>query len=140
MFYLDSSVVVAALTAEDHTPRAQQWAAQASKGIVFISDWVSAEVSAALTAKLRNRDLTESLWREALESYRALGNTSFARLPIRRASFEQAARLVELSRRPLSAGDALHLALAKHHEVVLATLDRRQADAAAALGIAAELI
>ena len=53
MPYLDTSILVAALTAESETSRMQIWiAAQASDELV-ISPWVVTESSAALSIKVR---------------------------------------------------------------------------------------
>src|SRR5207302_1193121 len=53
MLYLDTSLLVAALTPETRTIELQQWLGRQKPDELVISDWVVAEFSAALAAKLR---------------------------------------------------------------------------------------
>ncbi len=51
--YVDTSVLVAALTHESRTGEMQEWLAAQPVGGLAISDWVMTEFSAALSVKLR---------------------------------------------------------------------------------------
>ena len=51
--------------------------------------------------------------------------------------FRVAARIADQHKLGLRAGDALHLAIAADHGATIATLDKRLADAALALGVTA---
>jgi predicted nucleic acid-binding protein len=55
--YLDTSLLVAALTVEANSSGVQTWLSQQAPGDLVISDWVEAEFSAALSIKLRTGQL-----------------------------------------------------------------------------------
>jgi predicted nucleic acid-binding protein len=138
--YLDTSVLVCALTHEAATPRVQAWLARQAAGDLMISDWVVTEVSSALSIKLRTGAITQPQRADALAGFRRLTDRSLSCAPVERAHFSDAARLADQFALGLRAADALHLAVARTHGAILCTLDRRLADAAGAVGAKAELI
>ena len=139
MFYLDSSLVVALLTAEPDSDRVEAWIAGQAADALAASDWVTVEVSAALAAKLRSGAIDASLRQQALDALAGM-RAGLSWLGIGTAHFATAARLAADNAAKLRAGDALHLALAVEHGATLATLDKRQAEAGAALGIATTIV
>lgn len=135
MFYLDTSVVVALLSAEEHTARALDWMADNADSQIAVSLWVETELAAALAAKIRLGEMGPERRDAAEESYRALRRESLKSIDILPSHFANAARLARSIAASLRGGDALHLAVAGVAGATLCTLDRRQAEAGDALGI-----
>lgn len=133
MFYLDASAVVAMFTNEARTTDVQEWAR--GHAPLAISDWVTVEFRSAVAAKGRIGDLDEGLRQQALDAYQAARRTAFISFDIDTSVFGQAAKLAGNVKAALRAGDALHLAIAIEHGAVLATLDRRQVETGALLGV-----
>jgi predicted nucleic acid-binding protein len=140
MSYLDTSVIVAALTQEATTARIQTWLSAQAPGSLSVSEWVRTEVSSALALKLRTGQIEANHRASALAAFTQLAANSFVVLPVSAASFRAAAGFVDRADLGLRAGDALHLAIAAEHGEVLFTLDRRFADAANQLGVQAQLL
>lgn len=59
MLYLDTSLLVAALTREPRTAAIQKWLATQNPEQLAISDWTVTEFSAALSMKVRMRALDD---------------------------------------------------------------------------------
>jgi hypothetical protein len=138
--YLDTSVVVSALTNEAGTARVQEWLGAQTPGDLAVSDWVAAEFSAALSIKLRNGDLEADHRAEALAMFARLCVDSLAVLPVSRAQLRGAARFADRHRLGLRAGDALHLAICADRGAELCTLDRRLGEAGPTLGVRTRLL
>jgi predicted nucleic acid-binding protein len=137
---LDTSLLVAAFTAEAATSRVDAWLKQLSLGDGVISDWVVAEFSAALSRKVRTGQISEGHRTSALGGFRHMTSKTFRTLSVDGTHFRVAARLADRYQLGLRAGDALHLAIVEGNGATLCTLDRRQSEAGNALGIAATLI
>ncbi|CBS85900.1 type II toxin-antitoxin system VapC family toxin [Azospirillum lipoferum] len=133
--YLDTSLVVAALTNEAATARIQVWLHRQDPAGLLISPWVMTEVSSALAIKLRTGQLAANHRAAALALFTRLCAETFTILPVEAAHFRTAARFADQHMLGLRAGDALHLAIAAEAGACLCTLDRRLAEAGLALGI-----
>ena len=135
MLYIDTSLIVAALTNEAETERIQGWLGQQAEGDLAISDWVATEFSSALSIKLRAGHIEPAHRADALAMFARLITDNFLVLPVSRMQFRTAARFADQHQLSLRAGDALHLAVCADHGTTLCTLDRRLSDAGPALGI-----
>ena len=137
MFYLDTSVAVAATTFENNSQLAFDWIDRQPSGLIAISDWVVAEFSAALSIKLRTGQIQLADRARAHANFDQLRDDSFRTLPFSSLYFRQAAKFADQYALGLRAGDALHLAIANANAATLVTFDRKLLTAAAALGIPA---
>jgi uncharacterized protein len=127
MFYLDTSIMVAALTAGREAPRVHEWLAAQPVSQLHVSDWVVTEFSSAVSIKLRTGQIDVETKEAALSEFRKAAERSLHVLPVSRMHFQLAAHMVERH-------DALHLALAAERGLIMCTLGRRLATAAASLG------
>lgn len=139
-FYLDTSLIVAALTPEEASPRVRQWLDKRREAAFHISEWVGTEVSAALSIKVRNHNLTEHSQAMALSAFAAMRSDNFVLLPIDVTAFRRAANLADRSQLGLRSGDALHLAIVEPTAMPLVTLDKRLAKVGPSLGIETLLV
>jgi predicted nucleic acid-binding protein len=140
VLYLDTSLVVAAYTREAATERVQSWLATLQGNDTSISDWVVAEYSAALSIKVRTRQISDDYRERALRLFRWGMSESFKVRGLHSQHFRTAARFADRYKTGLRAGDALHLAIAADEGVTLCTLDRRQAEAGKVLGVITKLV
>lgn len=137
--YVDTSILVAALSREPGTDAAQAWLSAQGDSTLAVSDWCLTEFSAALSLKLRRRELNVSLRNEALAKFSALVEESLLVLPVEPLDFRAAAHLADQHAVGLRAGDALHLAVASRHGMTVHTLDKGMVRAGE-IGISAVLI
>ena len=138
MIYLDTSLLVTALTAEPDTTRVQAWLAKREAGALCISDWAVSEFSSALALKLRRGELNAEERARVLSNWRATQRDNLVVIPVPQPAYDLAARFCDRHELGLRAGDALHLAVASLGGHSLATLDARMAKGAVAVGVRVE--
>ena len=111
--YIDTSVLVAALTDERETSRMQDWLGAQTPEDLFISNWVVTEFSSAQTIKLRTRQIIVTDRANSLAMFTRLCADSIGVLPVTSQNFRTAARFSDqyaLDRRLAEAGPQVGLA------------------------------
>lgn len=137
MNYLDTSVLVAALTPENITDRVQRWLAEQPAESLCLSDWVLTEFASALSIKIRTGQFEPRHRALAKAELTRLVHESLECLAATRATFTAAAHLCDRDDLALRAGDALHLAICVEHGHTMITLDKTLARAAEHVGVPA---
>jgi len=135
VLYLDTSVLVTALTNERESGRIQRWLERQSPDDIAISDWVATEFASALSLKLRTGQMDSLARQAASAAFAELRSVSFRSLTVEPRHFQIAAGFVERHTIGLRAADALHVAIAADHGAMLCTRDKTMASACASLGV-----
>ena len=132
--YLDTSIIVAALTNEAETRHVQHCLGDQSTEDLVISEWVITEFFSALSIKIRTGQIQVSHRADALAMFTRLCADSLTILPMSNSQFCIAARFADQYALGLRAGDALHLAVCADNGATLCTLDRGLGEAGPMLG------
>jgi predicted nucleic acid-binding protein len=138
--YCDTSLIIASMTREAHSPAVWQWLGTQSERRLYVSDWSDTEVSSALSLKVRTEQISAANRIQLMEAWRASIGTSYEQLGVSPENFTTAARFIERYELGLRAADALHLAIAQSHGLAMATLDIRLRGAAIEYGVAVEVV
>ena len=140
MVYVDTSVIVALLTAEPGTSKVTEWYTAQNESPTC-SDWLLTEFSSAVSVKVRTKQMSEAAAKSVRQEFSLLAAGGLRVVTVSRAAFVHAAKMTEAHQHGLRAGDALHLAVAiELGATEMATLDTRLAKNAKRLGLALSLI
>lgn len=133
--YLDASVLVALLTIEPFTSRADEFVRSNRDGLI-VGDFAAAEFASALARRVRMRELTVDEGRDGLNLFDAWA-ARFARWErIEASDIASATAFLRRLDLPLRTPDALNIAIAQRLGATLVTFDHKMAAAARALGMA----
>ncbi|MBE2993191.1 type II toxin-antitoxin system VapC family toxin [Sphingomonas sp. CFBP 13603] len=136
--YCDTSLIIASLTYEAHSPAVWRWLRTQSDRRLYVSDWTDTEVSSALSLKVRTGQISAVDRIDLLETWRASIGTNYERVGVSAENFATAAGFVERYELGLRAADSLHLAIAQAYGLAMAMLDTRLRHAAIEYGIVVE--
>ncbi len=133
--YIDTSVWCAYCFNEPETPAAARWLAEAELDRTATALWTHTEFSSAAGIKLRSKGQTRTAVARAHQAFESAVAMAHP-LDVVTEDFLYAAELCRTSPVKLRASDALHLAIALHHNCrTLASLDRDMTVAARHLGL-----
>ncbi len=132
--YLDASVLLSIVNDEEPSDAVERFLAGAGTSL-WVSEFASAEVASAFSRLVRMGALTIDRARDGLIAYDDWIATEANAVDVEGQDVRLATSLVRRFDLMLRAPDALHLAICRRLGATLATLDRRLATAARALGI-----
>ena len=139
MHYVDTCVLLAALTPEAHSDAATAFLEQATAPLA-ISPWSATELLSALGLKVRTGALGPSQAEAVLEGFERSLAPGFLMLEVQSQDFRNASACLRGWTPALRASDALHLAIAAGRGATLCSLDAPFVRAARQLGLGAQLI
>lgn len=138
--YPDASLLVSAFSTEVSSEIAREWLASLRAGEILTSKWCETEIASGFAIKARRGELSGSEAFAAVDRTRRMLAGAATFCPIEPAHFDAAIGFVQQSEKALRGGDALHLAVASFSGATVWTLDRKMAEAGAALGLGTRLL
>ena len=133
--YLDASFLVALLTEESLSSRAEAFVGTVS-ALLIVSDFAAAEFASSIARRVRNRETQVNEARIILAGFDAWCSSRSQPAEISPVDIAVATASVRRLDLPLRTPDAIHLAIAQRLGASLVTFDRTMARAARTLGIA----
>ena len=110
--YVDTSALVALVTAEPRSAALRAWMHRHADVALVSADWCVPEVASALSIKVRTGQLGAGIADEAWSEFGAACDGLLDLRPVAPADFSFAAQMCRGVPSGLRAGDALHLAVA----------------------------
>ena len=132
--YLDASVVVALLTKDVFTSRAETYI-RANAPILIVSDFAAAEFASVIARRLRVREITEPIARVVFAELDAWVIRTTEHAETTTADIVAAAGALRRLDLPLRTADAVNIAIARRIGATLMTFDEKMAASAKALGV-----
>ncbi|MEA5414691.1 type II toxin-antitoxin system VapC family toxin [Synechococcus sp. BA-132 BA5] len=139
MLYVDTGVLLAALTPEAHSDAAAAFLEQATAPLA-ISLWSATELHSALGLKVRTQTLSPSQAEAVLQGFERTLAPGFLMLEVESQDFRNAQACLRGWTTALRAADVLHLAIAAGRGATLCSLDAPFVRAAWQLGLEARVI
>jgi len=140
MFYLDTSFVVPLFINELTSEKVVAKLQTIPTGEVALSLWTKTEFSSVLARKVRMQESTEQFALDTISKFEQMMANSCQVIIPEASDFDLAAQFIQKFQTGLRAGDALHLAIAKNHDITsIYTLDVKLAQAASLLNISCRL-
>jgi len=133
--YLDASVLVAVLTVEPFSERADRFVRDHPIGLI-ISDFAAAEFASAIARRVRMREVTVDDARSDLSAFDSWAARSVQLIEVTAADVALATAFLRRLDLTLRTPDAIHIAIARRIGATLVTFDQRMAESARALGMA----
>lgn len=133
-YYLDASFLVALLTAEPLSPRADAFVSSAT-GPFLVSDFSVAEFSSALARMVRNHETTVGEVQIIFAAFDDWRRRQARRTAIRSADIELATAFMRRLDLPLKTPDAIHIAMTRRLGASLVTFDRSMIATTRRLGV-----
>lgn len=127
--YLDTSVIVALMLRDLHTAKAEAWLEHAAPACI-VSDFCAIEFASVVSRQVRMSHLSAADGSAALDLFDEWIARTAQVVTSSGEHMEAAGRMVRNFDTKLSAPDAIHLAVAKYHGLILATFDEHLGDAA----------
>ena len=110
--YVDTSALVALVTAEPRTASLKTWLRGHAEQTLVSADWCVPEVASALAIKVRSGQLDAAIADEAWTEFGAACDGLLDLMPVEAGDLSYAAQMCRGVPSGLRAGDALHLAVA----------------------------
>jgi len=123
MLYLDTSILVAALTNEDLTEKTQSWLRCVAREPLAVSEWTRVEFASALAQKVRARQIDDVSRNMATAGLVQMCEDSLAVFGVAKGDFSMAIELAHRAESGLRAGDALHLAICLQNGATMCSND-----------------
>jgi predicted nucleic acid-binding protein len=135
MLYLDTSVLLPLFVADAFTDRADRLIRSRQPVIIGVTDFAIAEAASALSSQVRAGQRPKAdveLVFAEMDHWLAEKAES---IDVESSDIVMATRLMRSLDLPLRTGDAIHLAVARRLDAVLATFDQRMAESAVHIGL-----
>lgn len=132
--YLDASVIVALLTHDAFTSRADTYIRD-RPDILVVSDFAGAEFASVIARRVRTREVTEHAARIVFAELDAWTTRNTERAETTSADVTAATRALRRLDLTLRTADALNIAIAQRIDATLMTFDEKMMAAARALGV-----
>jgi len=136
MLYFDTSFLAPLILAERTSAAVERFMAALPSGELALGHWTRVEFASVLAREVRMGGLRAAAAREADAEFEAIVAESFVVWLPSAGDFDLARQYLGRHETGLSAGDALHLAIARNHRAeAIYSLDRQLLKAGKALGL-----